>query len=129
MKRIYAILFTLLLLAPLPYTTTPAKSQIKVDTAAVTPMSWKEAQVQIKYEWYITRQARMVADSIVRYQMQSGGWCKNQDWGLGPDTAYIKECIASGIGSTIDNGATTKELIFLAKMYYYTNLIEYRDHQ
>ena len=126
MKRIYAILFTLLLLAPLPYTTTPAKSQIKVDTAAVTPMSWKEAQVQIKYEWYITRQARMVADSIVRYQMQSGGWCKNQDWGLGPDTAYIKECIASGIGSTIDNGATTKELIFLAKMYYYTNLIEYR---
>lgn len=101
-------------------------AQVKIDTTTVQPMSWKEAQIQRKYEWYITRQARMVADSIVHYQMPSGGWCKNQDWGLGPDTAYMHECMTTGIGSTIDNGATTQELTFLAKMYYYTNIIDYR---
>lgn len=101
-------------------------AQIPVDTTAFEPISWRDAYKQTKYEWFITKQAMAVADSIVKYQMPSGGWAKNQDWGLGPDTVYMKECMETGIGSTIDNGATYKEMEFLAKMYYYTNIIEYR---
>ncbi len=101
-------------------------AQIPVDTTSFEPMSWHQAMRQTKYEWFVTKQARAVADSIVKYQMPSGGWVKNQDWGLGPDTVYMQKCMASGIGSTIDNGATYQEMQFLAKMYYYTNLIDYR---
>jgi pectinesterase len=57
-----------------------------------------------------------LADSIVKYQMASGGWPKNQDWLRGPDPVYMAECRQTGIGSTIDNGATVGELKVLAKV-------------
>lgn len=57
-----------------------------------------------------------LADSIVRYQMSSGGWAKNQDWLHGCDQRYMAECFRTGVGSTIDNGATTSELKTLAKV-------------
>lgn len=101
-------------------------AQVPVDTTKAEPMSWYQAMRQTKYEWYVSKQARNVADSIVKYQLPSGGWAKNQDWGFGPDTVYMQDCFRTGIGSTIDNGATYQELRFLAKMYYYTNLIDYR---
>lgn len=101
-------------------------AQIPVDTTEVKCVSWGEAQRQTSYEWFVSREARAVADSIVKYQLPSGGWAKNQDWGLGPDAIYMEDCIRTGIGSTIDNDATYTELRFLAKMYRYTNLIDYR---
>ena len=50
---------------------------------------------------------QQTADSIVKYQMKSGGWPKNQDWIKGVDPKQAKEWEKKGIGSTIDNGATT----------------------
>ncbi len=58
---------------------------------------------------------RALCDSIVKYQMASGGWAKNQDWLRGADQRYMAECMRTGVGSTIDNGATTTELCSLAK--------------
>ena len=55
-----------------------------------------------------------LADSIVKYQLPCGGWPKNQDWLRGADQAYMAECRQTGIGGTIDNGATTGELKVLA---------------
>ena len=57
-----------------------------------------------------------LADSIVKYQMASGGWPKNQNWLQGADQAVMAECQRTGIGSTIDNGATVGELKVLAKV-------------
>ena len=102
------------------------QAQIAVDTTEVQPISWREAQQKRKYEWYISKQARILADTIVHYQLPSGGWCKNQDWWVSPDTVYLEQCLRTGIGSTIDNGATVSELEYMAKMYYYTNIIAYR---
>jgi len=56
-----------------------------------------------------------LADSIVKYQMASGGWPKNQNWLEGPDQSYMAQCFRTGVGSTIDNGATVGELRVLAK--------------
>ena len=120
----FSVKLSALILAFMCALTAPA--QVAVDTTEVTPISWREARLKTKYEWYITRQARMLADTIVYYQLPSGGWCKNQDWWISPDTAYLEECKLTGIGSTIDNGATVAELEYLAKMYYYTNIIAYR---
>lgn len=72
-------------------------------------------------------QSVALADSIVKYQMPSGGWPKNQDWLAGPDLAYIKKCMETGVGSTIDNGATTSEMKHLAKAYTDTHSEVYRD--
>lgn len=57
---------------------------------------------------------QQTADSIVKYQLKSGGWPKNQDWlkGVDPKEAWSWH---KGVGSTIDNGATTKEMELLAQ--------------
>lgn len=55
------------------------------------------------------------ADSIVKYQMKSGGWPKNQDWLKGVDSKEARQWQKTGVGSTIDNGATTSEMEVLAK--------------
>lgn len=75
----------------------------------------------------IDAQNTALADSIVKYQMPSGGWVKNQNWQKGADLAYISKCMKTGIGSTIDNGATTSEMKVLAKVYAETHEKRYRD--
>ena len=62
---------------------------------------------------------QQLADSIVKYQMKSGGWPKNQNWLEGVDPKEAKEWRKTGIGSTIDNGATTSEMESLAKAVTY----------
>ncbi len=56
-----------------------------------------------------------LGDSIVKYQSRSGGWCKNQNWLAGADPVAMRACRASGIGATIDNGATVSEMRCLVK--------------
>ena len=58
---------------------------------------------------------QQMADSIVKYQMKSGGWAKNQKWLEGVDQKAAKEWKKTGIGSTIDNGATVSEMKTLAR--------------
>lgn len=61
-------------------------------------------------------QVRMLqlADSIVKYQMRSGGWSKNQNWLEGVEPEQAKMWQRTGVGSTIDNGATVGEMKVLA---------------
>ena len=56
-----------------------------------------------------------LADSVVKYQLRSGGWCKNQKWLAGPDMKVLAPALRTGIGSTIDNGATIGEMRSLVK--------------
>lgn len=62
-------------------------------------------------------EAWAVADSVMKYQMACGGWPKNQQWARGAEQAVMAQCKATGIGATIDNGATWQEIRFLARMY------------
>lgn len=61
------------------------------------------------------RNLQQLADSIVKYQLKSGGWPKNQDWLKGVDPKEAKAWRKTGLGGTIDNGATTTEMEALAK--------------
>jgi PelA/Pel-15E family pectate lyase len=84
--------------------------------------------------WYASPEARAIADDIVSFQTPSGGWSKNQDRTKPPRLrgqryANDAEHMALGDGSfdapkdrfwtfvgTLDNGATTTEMRFLARV-------------
>lgn len=62
--------------------------------------------------WFATDEAARIGASILSFQSDLGGWPKNVDTAAGPftgDRATLKP--------TYDNGATTDELRFLARLY------------
>lgn len=74
-------------------------------------------------KWFASKEAQDVADTVLAYQFPSGGWPKNNNWNHMPDAeestvrAEIRGLMATtGIGSTIDNKATTSEMLFLANI-------------
>ena len=64
-----------------------------------------------KDAWYASDEARMMAENVLRYQRESGGWPKDIDMASVPAPAAPARPDA-----TIDNGATTTQIRFLAKV-------------
>lgn len=81
-------------------------------------IAWRDVFGQQKL-WYETDEAARIADQVVLYQKDSGGWEKNIDMSkmltqverekLNREKSNISE-------TTIDNGATYSQLAFLAKV-------------
>jgi pectate lyase len=72
--------------------------------------------------WYASTEGRKMADIILSYQADAGGWPKNIDTVSEPfmgDRATLK--------GTFDNSATTDELRFLARAYQATKDARYRE--
>ncbi len=61
--------------------------------------------------WYRGDEAKRVAGNVISWQSPRGGWPKNTDTGARPFAGD-----PAGISGTFDNGATTGELRFLARM-------------
>jgi PelA/Pel-15E family pectate lyase len=79
---------------------------------------WKDALKQ-KAEWYAGEEAVRVADNLLVYQRDTGGWPKNVDMAE-PLNESKRAAIARQKGakdSTIDNGATFTQLEFLARVH------------
>ena len=71
-------------------------------------LEWGEELLRRPAEWYATTGARAAARSVIQYQTASGGWPKNTDLLVPPESA-------DDVGEpTIDNGATTTPMRFLA---------------
>jgi pectate lyase len=71
--------------------------------------------------WFAGDEARRVATNILSYQSEPGGWPKNVSTTARPyagDRATLRP--------TYDNGATTDELRFLARIYVATKDATYR---
>lgn len=77
--------------------------------------------------WFSGEEALAIGDSVLKYQQPNGGWIKNQEWHRGADLTEIENCISTGIGTTIDNGATFAEIEFLRRLYLATNAPRYRN--
>src|SRR3954467_4821366 len=77
---------------------------------------WGESFVNRPAEWYATAEARDIADSVLRYQSKYGAWPKNTDLTVKPTAQRLAELEKSGVDNTIDNGATTVPMQFLALM-------------
>ena len=78
---------------------------------------------------------RLIADTILAYQYPNGGWPLDQHWempSLTPEEAkarahFKKEMNESGVGTTIENGATTLEIFYLARVFQKTGDIRYME--
>lgn len=70
--------------------------------------------------WFRSDEAKLVADNVLTHQSDLGGWPKNTD-----TTAPYKGR-RDALKPTFDNGATTDELRFLAKVFSATNDPRYR---
>ena len=92
----------------------PAKAQ-----KPISERSWSSVATGMPDEWYGTAESKMVAENVLLYQRNIGGWPKN--------TPFHKP-LSEGEKATVlgdkdkhdaifDNGATTTEMRFMAKMY------------
>lgn len=77
---------------------------------APTHVRWADILRQ-EDAWYVGRDARAIADNVVRYQRESGGWPKDIDMATVPAGTPPNRPDA-----TIDNNATTTQIRFLARI-------------
>jgi PelA/Pel-15E family pectate lyase len=72
--------------------------------------------------WFAGDEAKRIAQNVLSFQSEQGGWPKNVDTAAAPfagDRTKLK--------GTYDNGATTNELRFLARVYAATKDKTYRE--
>src|SRR4051812_22055745 len=83
-------------------------------------VSWREAVKQLG-AWYASAEAVRIADNLLLYQRDIGGWDKNTDMAqpLGPKErqALEKEQHDPTAHSTIDNDSTYPQMRYLARVY------------
>lgn len=116
------------------------------DVAPADSISQKEARKQEKKqnpkrfigriihsddsEFFKTDEAARIADQILLWQRNTGGWPKNIDM-VSPMTDEQRAFVAAEKDrrddSTIDNNATTNEMTYLAHMYQATGEARYLD--
>lgn len=94
---------------------------------------WDEALDQ-EQAWYASSEARRIADNVLLYQHESGGWSKNLDMAQGLSEAEkdsIRQEQAAGgttlSNITIDNGATYTPMRYLARVYEATQQQRFRE--
>ncbi len=96
-------------------------------TDELQKLSWKVIATKMAAEWYGTPEARAIAQKLLLYQSDLGGFPKNIHFHREIKQDVIDELKNTGIGTTIDNGATVTEMKFLTSMYAQTGEKIYRD--
>lgn len=72
--------------------------------------------------WFVSDEAKRIAENILSFQSELGGWPKNED-----TTAAAYTGDRAKLQPIYDNGATTDELRFLARIFVATQDAKYRD--
>lgn len=83
-----------------------------------SPVSWSEVFKQSP-QWYQTDEAARIADQVVIYQKNNGGWDKNIDMTVMLDQAQREKLIAEKgdiSETTIDNRTSYTQAAFLARV-------------
>ena len=101
---------------------------IAIQSAApAPPVQWGRGVLEQKPAWYSSPAARTIADAVLVYQSPHGAWPKNTDLIEPPATPAALAAIHAGAeANTIDNGATTLPMQFLALMVHATGEARYR---
>lgn len=81
-------------------------------------------------EFFKSEEAKRVGEQVLAYQRVTGGWPKNIDMARKMEADELEQVLADKQrrdDSTIDNGATTMQMLFLARLYQATGDKRYRD--
>src|SRR5215204_6955508 len=91
-------------------------------------VAWKDALKQ-KPEWYASPEAIRIADNLLLYQRDTGGWDKNIDMAASLSAAEIEKLtsLKKETDSNIDNGATYTQLTYLARVVTAKPEARYRE--
>lgn len=95
-----------------------------VNAASVLNASWKDV-IRGKCSdqnstWWRSPEAIRIANNVLLYQKNCGGWPKNINMQLvlsNTEKNELKNTQSSNAGCTIDNGAVSYELTYLSKVY------------
>jgi pectinesterase len=90
--------------------------------AQVMDHSWRELVHKVDSAWLVSDEAKRVAENVLLYQRDIGGWPKNMAMHKPLSDDQQRELLAiksSTEDVTIDNGATFSEMVFLSKMYQF----------
>ncbi len=99
-------------------------------TETVMYVKWVKAAANYPDSFFTTDEARRVGDNVLLYQHTTGGWPKNvqMQYSLTDKERLEVEAKKNDVNeSTIDNGATTTELTYLARLYNATHEKRYLD--
>ncbi|HRE77929.1 MAG TPA: pectate lyase [Flavobacterium sp.] len=83
-------------------------------------ITWKNIIENNDESWFATEEAKNIAENVLLYQRDIGGWPKNteiQNELSEKEKQALKLLKSDPNGCTIDNGATCQELLFLSKIY------------
>ncbi|WP_194765966.1 pectate lyase [Tamlana sp. I1] len=88
--------------------------------AQVLNKSWGSITHQEEGPWFATEEAKAIAENVLLYQRDIGGWPKNIQM-QNPLNTTEKAALIKQKNSTkevtTDNGATIQEMLYLSKMY------------
>lgn len=91
---------------------------------------WVKLVQTLKDDFYQTKEAIRIADNVLLYQQDTGGWPKNIYMPAELNAEEREAVIAQKKNvneSTIDNGATTTEIEYLSKVYKATQIEKYKE--
>jgi pectinesterase len=108
------IIYMLVIIVSIVASTSKIHGQVDI-----SKRSWSNVATRMPEEWYGSEESKQVAENVLLYQRDVGGWPKNIAIHL-PLSASEKAKIfdEKGLNDAIfDNSATTTEMKFMARMY------------
>jgi len=93
---------------------------ISIVEAQVLDKSWRTIIEKMDADWYASDEAKAIAENVLLYQRDIGGWPKNiqmQKPLSSDEKKELKALKSSSKDCTTDNGATYQEMEFLSNMY------------
>lgn len=78
-------------------------------------------------EWFSSAEGKRIMDNILSFQTPSGGWSKRTDMAKEPRRPGQAFGVEADYVPTFDNGATSTQLLLLAKAHQATNDKRYAD--
>lgn len=124
-KTIVAVLAMAFVIVPAAQAKGPAK-----DGREVKKQKWTSMAPRLDDAFFTTAEAARIGDNLLYYQHTSGGWPKNmqlQDELTDNVRKRVDKMKTGRRYATIDNRATSTEMIYLARLYNATQDNRYRD--
>jgi len=99
-------------------------------SAQIGAKSWKQIISSSDEKWFASNEATQIAENVLLYQRNIGGWPKNIQMQTSLSAADQQKLIdlkSSPTDCTIDNGATCQEMLFLSKVYKQNPDVRYKN--